>query len=124
MHRSHWDLEVYAKDFQERRQQEAARGRLGAEAAAAQAGIAVGGNPVKLAMASILGAWKALRVSGRVAGPPHPAGAFDPIAAVEVASRPHRPARGRLAQPYADMVVIARGPMAAVTEQPSGVSDC
>lgn len=121
MHRSHWDLEVYARDFQERRRLEAARSRLGAEAAG-KTGRA-GGNPLKLACASILRAWNARLDSGRAAGFPEPV-AEPGLNAADVAGQPHRSARGRLSQPYADMVVIARGPRAGVTEQPSAVSDC
>lgn len=123
MHRSYWDLEVYARDFQERRRQEAARSQLGAEAAAGKAERAAGGNPLKLAFASILSAWNARLGSGRAAGLPESV-AEPGLIAADVAGQPHRSARGRLSQPYADMIVIARGPRAGVTEQPSGVSDC
>lgn len=123
MHRSYWDIEVYARDFQERRRQEAVRSRLAAEATAGKAERASRGNPLKLAFASILSAWNARLGSGRAAGLPESVAEFGPIAA-EVAGQPHRSARSRLSRPYADMVVIARGPRAGVTEQPSGVSDC
>ena len=122
MHRSYWDLEVYARDFQERRRQVAARSQLGAEAAAGKTGRA-GGNPLKLAFASILSAWNARLGSGPAAGLPESV-AEPGLIAADVAGQPHRSARGRLSQPYVDMVVIARGPIAGVTEQPSGVSDC
>ena len=123
MHRSHWDLEVYARDFQERRWQEAARSRLSAQAAGTAQRPSFG-TPFSLTIAGILGAWRSRLAFGRAAAAPQSIADSGPIPAADVAPRPLRAARGRLVQPYADMVVVARGSMAGVTEQPCGVSDC
>jgi hypothetical protein len=123
MHRSHWDIEVYAKDFQERRWQEAARRRLTNEAARRETPHGAV-NPFMLAIAHVLNTWRSRLAPKRAAtGSGHGA---EPVAtpSAEIVAVSARPKRARAAQPYADMVVIARGPMVNVTEQPSGVSDC
>jgi hypothetical protein len=123
MHRSYWDIEVYAKDFQERRWREAAQRRLADEAVSRT--VSSGAvNPFNLAVARFLNAWKTRITSGRAAKAPRPAA--DPVAGVlpEIVALPYRPKRVRGAHPYADMVVIARGPVVGVAEQPSGVRDC
>ena len=81
-------------------------------------------NPFNLAFARVLNAWQARLAPRRAAmGPGH--GAEPAVTpGPELVARSERPKRARVAQPYADMVVIARGPVANVTEQPSGVSDC
>jgi hypothetical protein len=123
MHRSHWDIEVYAKDFQERRWREAAQSRLATEAVS-RAASSVAVNSFNLAVARLLNAWKTRLTSGRAAEAPRPAA--DPVASAvpDIAALPYRPRRVRGAHPYADMVIIARGPVVGVAEQPSGVRDC
>lgn len=123
MHRSHWDIEVYAKDFQERRWREAAQRRL-ADEAVSRAATSITDNPFNLAVARFLNAWKTRLTLRRAAEAPRPA--TDPVASAvpEIVALPYRPQRVQGAQPYADMVVIARGPVVGVAEQPSGVRDC
>ena len=124
MHRSHWDIEVYAKDFQENRWREAARRRLADEAVEGGAANRVAVNPFNLAVARVLTAMSSWLSSGRVAGAPRTVGGDGAELLRETEHEP-RPARSsRPAQPYTDMVVIARGPLAGVREQPSAVSDC
>lgn len=124
MYRSHWDIEVYAKDFQDRRWREAAQRRRAEEAVGSRSAGAVGVNPFNLAVARFLSAWSARFASGRATDAPRPVADREGFGKSDVVPQPVREPRGRLAQPYADMVVVARGPMVGVTEQPCGVSDC
>ena len=123
MHRSHWDIEVYAKDFQERRRQEALRRRLAEEATRRETSSGAV-NPFNLAIARLLNAWQARLAPKRAATGPGQGTDLVATCGPEIVALPERPKRARVAQPYADMVVIARGPVVNVTEQPSGVSDC
>ena len=127
MHRSFWELEVYAKDFQERRWAEAARQRRADEAK----GVAAAGiKPFNLGIAQVMSKTRAWRSSSRT---PRATQLDEPEWLVSHVrpefiqtdcQRSPRARPRRLLQPYADMVVIARGLIVEVTEQPSGVSDC
>lgn len=119
MHRSHWDLEVHAKDFQTRRLREAARTRL-VEEAASGADMA---SPIARVLDRILLLWRAKIGAGPALASRQPISKLGPVAVADVVG-PSHPPRARLAQPYADMVIVARGSMVGVTEQPRGVSDC
>ncbi len=123
MHRSHWDIEVYAKDFQERRWREAEQRRMADQAAGNEASSAAE-NSIDGAIARLLNAWMARFDSTPPAEARHPVAEPKATANAEIVSQPQRSTRGRLAQPYADMIVIARGTKAGVVEQPSVVSDC
>jgi hypothetical protein len=120
MHRSHWDIEVYAKDFQKRRWQEAARRRLAEEATGGDAnGIA--DNTFNLTIARMLRSFRSWFSTENLSEAPRRT--VGDTAAVAMEPEPTTPPR-RLAQPYADMVVVARGPLAGVTEKPCVVRDC
>ena len=123
MLRSHWDIEVYAKDFQEDRWREAVRRRLVEEAAGGLAN-ADAANPFNLAFARLVSTWKSRIASGRGGEVPQPVAEREETTGSRVVPQRTSTARGRLAQPYADMVIVARGPKAGVVEQPSGVRDC
>ncbi len=130
MHRSSWEMEVYARDYQVSRQQEAARQRRAYEAAPrGQESV----NGFNLGAAGFLETVKRWLSSGDGGKAPRTDRGEASIIPVQPANalargRPARPAlSGRLAAPYADMVVIARAPkpeMAEVVEQPCGVGDC
>lgn len=128
MHRSQWDLEVYAKDFQERRWQEAARRRQADEATRSASRESV--NSFDLGIARFLARMKSWFATGQIDRTSRPAldaaaAAREHLAAGRQSQRMAPRVRpNRLAQPYTDMVVVARGPMVNVAEQPSGVSDC
>jgi hypothetical protein len=124
MHRSYWDIEAYARDFHERHAQEAARRRLADEAASRGVAHPANPNPFNLAVARFLGTLRARLSSGRYADAGRADAESQAAARIESVSQPERALPIRLTQPYADMVVIARGTKAGVVEQPSVVSDC
>ena len=122
MHRSHWDLEVYAKDFQENRWREAARQRLAAEAAGGQAPenrrVWLFHLDVARGVAVVQSWFSAPRLASERAD------AGEAAVADETRGVPRSAPSARLASPYDAMAVIARGSAASIAEQPSGVSDC
>lgn len=127
MHRSSWEMEVYASDFQERRQTEAARQRRANEA---MVDVSPQGDLLALGVARFLTAVRTWLSTRRIAAPSRGrrVSATPTTAQAATASASAGPIRGstssRLTAPYADMVVIARGPRGQVVEQPSGVNDC
>jgi hypothetical protein len=127
MHRSHWEMEVHAKEFKQRRWAEAARRRRADEALGFDASL---DNPFHLGIAQFVSKIRAWLSSSRT---PRATRLDEPewlVSSVQTeviqtdSQRTPRARQRRHSQPYADMVVIARGPLAAVAEQPSGVSDC
>ena len=122
MHRSYWDIEAYVRDFQERRWREAEQRRMADQAARREASSAAE-NSIDGAIARLMNAWMARFDSTPPAEARRPVAEPKATADAETVSQPQRSTRGRLAQPYADMAVIARGTKAGVVEQPSGVSD-
>ena len=123
MHRSHWDLEVFAKDFQERRRREAEERRL-VDQAVKRGASSAAGNPIDLAIGRLLHAWMARFDTKPAAEAPRPVAAPEPAVDANVVALPYRPKPAARTQPYADMVVIARGPAAGVAAEPSAVRDC
>ena len=127
MHRSSWEMEVYASDFQERRQTEAARQRRATEA---MVDVSQQGDLLVLGVARFLTAFKSWLATRRIAAPSrgrlvNPAPTTGQPAIASASAGPVRGSKSsRLTAPYADMVVIARGPRGQVVEQPSGVNDC
>lgn len=129
MHRSFWDLEVHAKDFQQRRWAEAARRRRADEAMGIQASAA---NPFDLGIARFMSTVRAWLASGHTRRAPHGNGRAELAASAQTAAvlensvRVPRVRPGWPAQPYADMMIIARGPKmdVEVVEEPSVVRDC
>jgi hypothetical protein len=101
---------------------EAARSRL-ADEATGRAADSAAANPFHLAATRFLSGWRAKLTSGRADEISR--SAAEQLAPAQAQSAPQhaRPAHGRLAQPYGDMVVVARGPLAGVAEEPSGVRE-
>ncbi len=129
MHHSTWDLEVHAREMQQRRWREATRTRQ-IEEARCRAGVR---RPS--AMFSVARLVTAARtwLSPRRASVGDPADSVEAPMASEVGLRAMRvaapPAKSGLrpnllSQQYAGMVVLARGTDARATEQPCGVADC
>ena len=128
MHRSSWDLEVHARQMQQRRLREANRAR--------QLDAARRGNtryqPSWFSISrfvSLAQAWLSPRrtleedaMFGVEAQAPAQA-ALPPLPAGEPRWKPLARS-SRLSQPYADMTVLARGPVALPAERPCGVGDC
>jgi hypothetical protein len=127
MHRSFWELEDYAKDFQERRWAEAARQRRADEAMGV---VAAGINPFNLGIAQVMSKTRAWRSSSRTPRatqldePEWLVSHVRPEIIQTDCQRSPRARPRRLLQPYADMVVIAWGTVAEVAEQPRGVGHC
>jgi hypothetical protein len=124
MYRSSWDLEVYAKHVREWREAEAAWYRLVDEAMDARAAAV---NPFNLGIArfvSTVKTWFSSNGMQRAPQVDERGGLASNAQSDGLLETPWRARPRRLSQPYADMVVIARGPIAKGAEQPSGVSDC
>lgn len=127
MQRSHWEMEVHAKDVQQRRGAETARQRRVDEAKGVDATSV---NPFNLGIAqfvSKLRAWLSCSRTPRAAQLDEPEWLSSTMQTEVVQTDRQRTPRARpprFWQPYADMVVIAQGPLAEIAEQPGGVRDC
>jgi hypothetical protein len=113
MHRSFWELEVYAKDYQQRRWAEAARQGCADEAMSVEA---VSINLFTLGIAQFVSkirAWLSTRRTPRVTQLDEPKWLVSNVQTAVIRTdfqRTPRTRPRRLPQPYADMVVIARSP--------------
>jgi hypothetical protein len=126
MQHSTWDLEVHAREMQQRRQREADRARQ--IEAACRRGDRMRVSPTRFSIARFMTAFRD-RLSlqhGSVDGAAAPAIVEThvlPIPKPEPGSIPDaRP--GALSQPYAGMVILARGTSARSTAQPCAAGDC
>lgn len=122
MHRGYWEIEVFARDFQERRWQEAAKHRRADEAmrSAPREGV----NAFDLGIARLMTRATSWLATRRPVMTPAAAPRGLPEIAPEIPQQASQTPPPRHARPYGDMVVIARRPLVDVAEQPCGVSDC
>jgi hypothetical protein len=126
MNHSTWDLEVHAREMRQRWLREADRARQ--FEAARQRGNETGVSPARFSISRLMTAFRDCLSPQR--------GSIDAPAApvvVESQLRPipvqesllSREARsGALSQPYAGMVVLARGSVAPAAVQPCAAGDC
>ena len=123
MHHSTWDLEVYAREMQERRWREATRARQIVEAGRRGDRPAPRFSVARLA--SVARTWLSPRPTP-LARVKLPTASEPGLLGMHVAEPPVEPGvrPSRLSQPYAGMVVLARGTGAQAAEQPCGVGDC
>jgi hypothetical protein len=126
MQHSTWDLEVHAREMQQRRQREADRARQ--IEAACQRGDRMRVSPTRFSISRLMTAFRyalSLRpipTDGAEIRPLADA-RLRPLPAEESRRIPDAPARG-LSQPYAGMVVLARGTRGQSTAQPCVAGDC
>ncbi len=122
MHRGSWEMEVYARDFQQRRWHEAAKRRLADEAARSVSRER--GNPFALGIARLLATVAAWLSSDRTRHARRTNQEATAVASMQSKIVPERERPAPRALPYADMTIVARGPIGEVAEQPSGIRDC
>jgi hypothetical protein len=121
-----WDMEVHAREIRDRHMRRADRERRAAAAVQGRRreGATLGTfGPVRLLAAARDWLFAPARVVSRAPGAlPEP----EPVIPDRGRSLPHLPSArpNRLAEPYAHMVVIARGTPAARAEEPCGAWDC
>jgi hypothetical protein len=126
MNHSSWDLEVYAREMQQRRFREADRARQ--IQAARQGGDGVRIPATQFSISRVITMFRR-RFSPQpipVAGGGSPAlvaARLRPLAAEEPRVMPGARA-SELSQPYAGMMVLARGTSAPTTAQPCAAGDC
>jgi hypothetical protein len=126
MHHSTWDLEVHARELQQRRFREADRARQ--IQAARQRGDGLRGSATRFSISRLVTAfWQCVSprptpVHGAVS-PARVETRLRPLPAEEPQAIPSARA-GELSQPYAGMVVLARGSNAPATAQPCAAGDC
>ena len=123
MNLSTWDLEVYAREMQRRRWREATRARQIEEACRGGHRPAPRFSVARLTSAART--WLSSRPAGADRGEA-PVASEPGLLAMHVAESPANPGvrPSPLSQPYAGMVVLARGAAAQTAEQPCGVGDC
>jgi hypothetical protein len=126
MNHNSWDLEVHAREMQERRFREAERARQVQAARQRDDGIRI---PVtRFSISRLMTAFRnclsprPILVDGAgsltlVEGPPRPLPAGEPQVIPNARA-------GGLSQPYAGMVVLARGTSAQPAAQPCAAGDC
>ena len=124
MHSGSWELEVYARDFRERRWREAAKQRQVDEAARSVPRRRV--NAFDFRITHLLAAVAAWRSSARtrLSRRTDRAASRQPALVPERERPAPRALPSHLTQPYAGMMIVARGPMVEVVEDPCVVSDC
>jgi len=126
MQHSTWDLEVYARELQQRRFHEADRARQ--IKAARQSGDGIHIPATRIRISQLISVFRErlwpqpIPVDGAgspalLATRPRPLAAEEP----QVMSNARA---GALSQPYASMVVLARGTSAPTTAQPCAAGDC
>jgi hypothetical protein len=126
MNHSTWDLEVHARELQQRRFREADRARQ--IQAARQRGDGLRIPATRLTISRLVAAFRQcllpqpLSVDG-VRSPALVETRLRPLPAEEPQAIPNARAVG-LSQPYAGMVVLARGTSAPATAQPCAAGDC
>lgn len=130
MHHSSWDLEVHAREMQERRLREVKRARQLDEALAGN-GYGRGAAP-NSTIARVIGAVRTWFSPARTSAP-DPVGSaaasahfetgLPAISADEPRYLPAAPSN-RISNAYAGMAVLARGTAARTAEQPCAVGDC
>ena len=126
MQHSTWDLEVYAREMQQRRLHEADLARQ--IAMARQRGDHMRGPATRSSISRLMAAIRD-RLSPRrrsidgAALPAPAAAALFPLPLEEPRLTPNARS-GRLSQPYAGMAVLARGTSAQTTAQPCTTADC
>lgn len=126
MNHSTWDLEVHAREMQQRRQREADRARQ--IEAACQRGDRMRVSPTRFGIARFMTAFRdRLSLQRRsITGDAAPAVVETPLLPMRVPESgliaDSRPAA--LSQPYAGMVILARGKRAQPTAQPCAAGDC
>lgn len=126
MNHSTWDLEVHARELQQRRFREADRARQ--IQAARQRGDGLRIPATRFSISRLVIVFRQCFLPR-----PHSVDGVKSFALVETQLRP-RPAEepqamanartGGLSQPYAGMVVLARGTSAPATAQPCAAGDC
>jgi hypothetical protein len=126
MNHSTWDLEVHAREMQERRFREADRARQ--VEAARQRDIGTHIPSTRFSISRLMTSFRncLLPRSIPVEGAGSPAfieAGLRPLAAEEPQVIPNARA-GKLSQPYAGMVVLARGTSAPTAVQPCAAGDC
>ena len=126
MQHSTWDLEVHAREMQQRRQLEADRARQ--IDAARKRGDQTGVSPIRFSISRLMSAfWDSLSPRRTaIDGGPAPAVAETQVLPILVQESRLSPdtRSGALSQPYAGMMVLARGPSAQSTAQPCAAGDC
>ena len=126
MQHSTWDLEVHATEMQQRRQHEADRARQ--IDAARKRGDQTGDSAKRFSILRLMTAFRDSLTSQRrsIADAATPAVAETQVRPILVQeSRLSQDARsGALSQPYAGMVILARGTSAQSTAQPCAAGDC
>jgi hypothetical protein len=126
MNHSTWDLEVHARELQQRRFREADRARQ--IQAARQRGDDLRIPATRFTISRLVTAFRQcllprpLSVDG-VGSPALVETQLQPLTAEEPQAIPNARAGG-LSQPYASMVVLARGPSAPATAQGCAAGDC
>jgi len=126
MNHSTWDLEVHARELQQRRFREADRARL--IQAARQRGDGLRIPATRFTISRLVAAFRQcllprpLSVDG-VRSPALVETWLRPLPAEEPQAIPNVRAGG-LSQPYAGMLVLARGTSAPATAQPCAAGDC
>ena len=126
MNHNSWDLEVHAREMQERRFREAERARQILAARRRDDGISI--SATRFSISRLMTAFRnclsprPILVDGAgsltlVEGRPRP------LPAGEAQVIPNARA-GELSQPYAGMVVLARGPNVQTAAQPCAAGDC
>jgi len=125
MQHSTWDLEVHARDLQQRRLREADRARL--IEAARQLGDQMGVAPIRFSVSRFITAFRDRLSPQRSStdGAVAPAVVETHVRSIPVPEpRPSPDTRsGTLSQPYAGMVILARGRGAQPTAQPCAAGD-
>ena len=130
MFHSTWDLEVHARDMQERRRREADRARQieTARRRGGPGGLPAGGRSISwlVAMARTWLLPRQTMTIDSIAGAEAPGQVPAKLHPMSVEEPRFKPAArsNRLSQPYAGMVVLARGTVARTAEEPSAVGDC
>ena len=126
MNQSTWDLEVHAREMQQRRLREADRARQIEAARQCDDRMRVPTPRLSISrlMAAIRGRFTPQRrlIDG-AAVPALPGAALLPLALEEPRLSPDARSAG-LSQPYAGMVVLARGTSTQSAAQPCATSDC
>jgi hypothetical protein len=126
MHHSTWDLEVHAREMQERRWREATRARQVVEAC--RRGDQVPSPAPRFSVArlfTVARTWLSPRRTpvDHVEAPVASEAGLHATHVAEPLTKPiARPSR--LSQPYAGMAVLARGPDVQTAHQPCSVGDC
>jgi hypothetical protein len=124
---SSFDMEIYARTFRENVHREAEKARRVEEARSrGQVHRADPGQHVARLLTAAR-SWLSARRSGPAAKPGHMEAELPRAALIvdaEVVRSAPRPQLSPAAQPYAGMVVIARGTTLQPLEEPSAVRDC